>query len=233
MTGLLYFLLIEGGHLMKLFTRMLFPSCVFLLSACGGSGRGGDPGEPTGIFVNDEELTSRTVDLIERDHGIRVTRAQLDQATLDLIDDIYGVRISEDQFWYDPVSGLWGFTGLFSLGRIAASIDMGGPLREDASGGKTDVFVNGRRIHPVELTYLESQFGPITPTRYFLLASGEYGFEGGPVRGSLWSPPSPSGGPSGGAVHSEYGTVYDSGDVIGFVDGDTGFTCGPDGGCIF
>jgi hypothetical protein len=49
------------------------------------------------------------------------------------------------------------------------------------SGGRTGIFVNGRRIQAVEKRYLEGLLGAaISPGRYFLDARGNAGVVGGP-----------------------------------------------------
>ena len=89
-------------------------------------------------------------------------------------------------------------------------------------------------LHPVELNYLEAMFGFVPDGRYFLLADGRYGVEGGPVAGSFAV--AVAGGGAGRRSilgHSDIGSVIGDGDVVGFIDGATGVTCGPDGGCIY
>lgn len=101
----------------------------------------------------------------------------------------YRTPLQPGRFWYDQVSGLWGREGGPSQGQIHAGLDLGGPLASDASvrsfRDKTFVFVNGREIHPQELSYLQGLFGAVTPTRYWLNAQGIGGFEGGPPQFDL------------------------------------------------
>ena len=67
------------------------------------------------------------------------------------------------------------------MGQIQAGLQLGGRLREGASRGTTVVLVNGRRLPSVELQYLQRLFGVILPGRYWLDATGNAGFEGGPA----------------------------------------------------
>jgi hypothetical protein len=101
----------------------------------------------------------------------------------------YRTPLQAGRFWYDRASGLWGREGEPSQGQIHAGLDLGGPLAADASvrslRDKTFVFVNGREIHPQELTYLQRLFGAVTPARYWLNAQGIGGFEGGPPQFDL------------------------------------------------
>jgi hypothetical protein len=101
----------------------------------------------------------------------------------------YRTPLQPGRFWYDRGSGLWGREGGPSQGQIHAGLDLGGPLAADASvrnvGDKTFVFVNGREIHPQELTYLQGLFGAVIRARYWLNAQGIGGFEGGPPQFDL------------------------------------------------
>ena len=70
---------------------------------------------------------------------------------------LYG-PIPAGNYWYDPVSGLWGPAGGPSTGQILAHLPMGGPLRANASNSRTGVFVNGREIHYEEFAYLQQLY---------------------------------------------------------------------------
>ena len=111
------------------------------------------------IVVNGEELDSQT-------------GSQLIQA--------YGV-IPAGNNWYDPLSGLWGASGGPSSGQIYPGLTLGGALRADASGGSTEVFINGRALHPSEVVYLQQVYGSVMPGRYWMNAQLIGGFEGGPA----------------------------------------------------
>src|SRR5262245_6296993 len=53
-------------------------------------------------------------------------------------------------------------------------------LRADASNGNTKVFINGRKLHVMDVLGL-LQLGPVYPGRYWVDAAGNCGFEGGPA----------------------------------------------------
>jgi hypothetical protein len=72
-----------------------------------------------------------------------------------------------------------------TLGFIQAGLDIGGPLRADASNGDTEVFINGRQLHRLDVIGLQ-QLGPVLPGRYWVDAMGNFGFEGGMMIGNLW-----------------------------------------------
>lgn len=66
-----------------------------------------------------------------------------------------------------------------TVGQVWPGLDLGGPLQADASGGGTQVFINGRELHPVEVDYLRGLFGYVLAGRYWLNAMGIGGYEGG------------------------------------------------------
>jgi hypothetical protein len=92
----------------------------------------------------------------------------------------YGV-IPAGNYWYDPVSGLWGNAGGPGAGQIAPGLDLGGRLQANASGGGTGVFINGREIHRREYGSLLQLYGSVIPGRYWMNAQLIGGFEGGPA----------------------------------------------------
>src|SRR2546427_9525815 len=63
----------------------------------------------------------------------------------------FAMRTQPGRYWYDAVSGAWGFEGGPTMGWVAAGLKLGGPLRADASGGGTGVFINGRELHPLDV----------------------------------------------------------------------------------
>jgi hypothetical protein len=113
------------------------------------------------------------------------------------------------------------------MGFIAAGLDLGGPLRSDASGGGTSVFVNGRALHPTDLAALQRITGPINPGRYFINAQGLAGYEGGPPQWNLVAMAGAQGGGGGGSStwQSRLGSS-------GFSDGTTGAVFLPNGGIV-
>ncbi len=119
----------------------------------------------TGIVVNDVELSSETVQALQQ---------------------IYPVEIAPGRYWYDIVSGAWGRDGEPVAGQMLAGLELGGPLREDASRGDAGVFINGRQITLGEKAFLEQLCQTeVIPGRYWILFNGLGGFEGGPVSFNL------------------------------------------------
>src|SRR6266540_1234336 len=54
---------------------------------------------------------------------------------------------SRPVYWYDAMSGAWGYQGGPTAGFTLPGIRLGGMLRADASNGNTGVFINGRELH--------------------------------------------------------------------------------------
>jgi hypothetical protein len=91
-----------------------------------------------------------------------------------------GGAVQPGRYWYDEVSGLWGAEGHPISGQIAPNLELGGPLAEDASQGKTGVFINGRHLPAAEVDVLR-HLGEVMPGRYWMNADGIGGFENGPA----------------------------------------------------
>ena len=62
---------------------------------------------------------------------------------------------------------------------------LGGELPPDISKGGTQVFINGRELHPVDVQGLARLVGPVAPGRYWLDAQGNAGYENGPAIANL------------------------------------------------
>lgn len=162
---------------------------------------------------------------------VLVNRTALSDDVLQQLEAFYRVQIPDGSYWYDGFSGLWGYEGGPALAQIHPGLPLGGPLRFDASGGGTEVVINGRALHRLEVAALIRSFGSVYPGRYWMNAQLVGGIEGGPAIFDLGTGASQGDGRSP-LGHSLTGSVIGGGGYVGFIDGGTGFTCGPDGGCF-
>ncbi len=110
----------------------------------------------------------------------------LSEPQLRMLEQAYRTRIPDGRYWYDKLCGAWGLEGGPCCGIIQAGMGLGGPLRSDASGGNTGIFINGRQLQALEVLALQ-QITIVLPGRYWLDAFGNAGFEGGPALVNLWS----------------------------------------------
>ena len=117
------------------------------------------------------------------DQGAIVVNGQaLSGETVRQLQQIYPVAIAPGRYWYDPISGAWGREGEPIAGQMMAGLSLGGPLMANASRGTSGVFINGRQITVGEKAYIERLCQtPVAPARYWIMASGLGGFEGGPA----------------------------------------------------
>lgn len=109
---------------------------------------------------------------------------RLDDATLAQLEGPTPV-IPDGDYWYDNRSGMAGTVGGPTEAYLAAGLNLGGQLSAQASGGGTQVVLNGRHLHPIDLAGLQYYFGYIAPGRYWMDGNGDYGFEGGPKAGNI------------------------------------------------
>jgi hypothetical protein len=103
-------------------------------------------------------------------------------ATLQQLESYFGTQLADGTYWYDARTGAFGNWGGPTVGFLVPGLNLAGPLPKNASGGGTRVFINGREIHPVDLSNLQQMVQTqILPGRYFVEANGNAGYEGGPV----------------------------------------------------
>jgi hypothetical protein len=108
----------------------------------------------------------------------------LDDSVRQQLERGYGVPIKPGKYWYDNVSGVWGLEGGPAEGQIHPGLGLGGPLQRDASKGNSGVIVNGRELHARDVAALQRCLA-VVPGRYWLLANGIGGAEGGPAQFNL------------------------------------------------
>jgi hypothetical protein len=117
--------------------------------------------------------------------AVSLNGTRLGAETLNQLDQISRTRVPDGAYWYDSRCGAWGMEGGPCLGVIQPGLQMGGPLRSDASRGNTGVFINGRELHMMDVLALQ-QMVAVLPGRYWLDAYGNCGYEGGPALGNLY-----------------------------------------------
>jgi hypothetical protein len=113
-----------------------------------------------------------------------VNTVALDAQTRAALERGYGVPIAPGRYWYDTVSGVWGYEGGPAMGQIHPGLRLGGPLRRDASRGQTGVVVNGRELHAADVAALQ-RCVRVVPGRYWVLANGVGGYEHAPASFNL------------------------------------------------
>lgn len=138
----------------------------------------------------------------------------------------YGIPLAQPvpkgQYWYDQMSGLWGMQGGPTMGQIPAGMNLGGQLQADASGGASNVYINGRALHQMEIAYLYQVFGTVVPGRFWMNAQGIGGLEGGPAIFNLAAAAQQGQGRSGGSNWTHrgpFGGMGSDGNCTYFISG--------------
>lgn len=113
--------------------------------------------------------------------GVVINRVSLTQQEVSSLSSLLGQPLVPGNYWYDTVSGLWGYEGGPMMGQLQPGLPgIRGPLRADASGGQTQVFLNGRALHPQELMQAQAIYGQVMPGRYAMNGQGQVVMEGQP-----------------------------------------------------
>jgi hypothetical protein len=147
--------------------------------------------------------------------NVVVNKVKLSDEILLAIKNTYGSGIPDGNYWYDSVSGAWGMEGGPTQGFTQAGLELGGPLRADASNGQTKVFINGRELHLYDVLRLQQLVNPypVLPGRYWVDSQGNFGYEGGWALGNLVQIAQAKNGSNGGPILS------DGNGCLGFIEG--------------
>jgi hypothetical protein len=132
---------------------------------------------------------------------VLVNSVRLPDAEVQGLERQYRISLADGDYWYDKSSGAWGKRGGPTVGFTLPGLQVGGPLRADASAGNTGVFINGRQLHQNDVMAL-MQLGPVYQGRYWMDGQGYFGVEGGPALGNLWLLARAAGRGAGGAQTS-------------------------------
>jgi hypothetical protein len=130
-----------------------------------------------------DSRANRTANAAAR--SVIVNGQRLSEQDIDALGRFYQVQVRDGHYWYDRMNGSWGRQGGPAEGFIMPGLNIGGPLRENASNGDTGVFINGRQLHRVDVARL-MQIGPVYPGRCWMDAMGNIGLEGQPPFGNIW-----------------------------------------------
>jgi len=110
-----------------------------------------------------------------------INNSILTKAQLQEIVNRYGVEPKPGNYWYDPVSGLYGVFGYPSYGFMYPGHNFG-VLRRNASSGNTGVIVNGRELPQLEWAVWSYILGTyIQAGSYWLDSNGNVGYTGNNV----------------------------------------------------
>jgi hypothetical protein len=124
-------------------------------------------------------MTTSLIGCAQTSTGVFVNGVEVQADYLQLLEQYYQTKVQRGRYWYDPYCGLWGMEGGPALGVMLPNLQFGGPMKSDASNGKTGIFINGRQINATERVQWEQLVGRITPDRYLLDAYGNVMTESG------------------------------------------------------
>lgn len=165
---------------------------------------------------------------------ITINGEQISAADLWALESYYQITIPDGRYWYDPISGLVGPENGPSVGQILPGLALG-ILSSSASGSGTGTFINGRELHWQEMQDLQNLLGTVYPGYFWMDAQGNVSSIGGTYLFNLFdliaqanTEPAYHRSIFG---HELTGSVIGDGQTVGFIDGNLGITCGPDGGC--
>jgi len=129
------------------------------------------------LLLINTTLFSQTNGNQNAQNTVYINDVKIPQETLNQLSSYYNIQIIDGRYWYDNFTGAWGKTGGPCMGFVLPYMQLGGPLKANASNGNSGVFVNKRELHYLDVVYLQ-QFFKVIPGRYWLDAKGNGGYEG-------------------------------------------------------
>ena len=124
------------------------------------------------------EQTAFAQDPQPSESQVRINGSVLTPELIHEFETLYGVTPMPGDYWYDAMSGLYGTSGQQASGMMMPGHLLGN-LAENASGGDTSVFINGRELTNIEVGYIARLLDTqAIPGRYWLDAFGNLGVEG-------------------------------------------------------
>jgi len=121
--------------------------------------------------VTNDEGTQHKTDII-------INNTALSKTQIQEIKNRYGIEPKPGNYWYDPLSGLYGVVGFPSYGFMYPGHNFGA-LSRNASAGNTGVIVNKRELPQLEWAIWSYILGYYIPAgSYWLDAQGNVGNEG-------------------------------------------------------
>jgi hypothetical protein len=132
------------------------------------------------IFCTAVLLTACNTNAQTKMKNFIVNDEAVDTAIIHQLEKTYGVKCIPGNYWYDKLTGAFGVKGGPCTGIGVAGLNIGGALKTNASGGGTNVFINGRDLHPQDVAGLQTFMQPM-PGRYWMDAYGNFGYENYPV----------------------------------------------------
>lgn len=118
---------------------------------------------------------------------LRINGVVIEEATVKKFEQEHRQLLPRGDFWYDKISGAWGADGGPTAGFTAPGMNLGGPLKADASRGDTGVFINGRELPWPDVQGLQAMSVPVERGRWIVDAAGNFAAEGETVpRGNLF-----------------------------------------------
>jgi hypothetical protein len=123
-------------------------------------------------------LSFSSLPFFAQNSGVIINGYDIGAQNYQALQSYYGT-IQQGHYWYDPVSGLWGWEGHAPSGFIAPNLHVQGTLKANASQGSTGTFINGRQINHQEKTAWIQLLGQVQKGRFWLDGLGNLGVEGG------------------------------------------------------